>query len=383
MPHLRRWKTALFVLTAVGLVGAAALFGASWYYTESLKNDALEPDHEPPEPDLEVIAVEGGRVTLRATSAAGKDGDWTKPGIFGLEWDGGYNQVGAILAMRSHEVVRELLQSEDLPRAGEHVRLDSFAFLGDPQRAYGIPFKEVMFTSPIGEFPAWFVDGGGDRWAIFVHGKGARREEALRMLPTVSDLGLSALVITYRNDIGVPAGPDGFYRYGKTEWQDLEGAADYALEHGAKELVVIGYSMGGGIVMSFLLQSPLAERVVGVILDSPMLDFGAAVDHGARRRSVPALLRATGRRLAGYRFDIDWGELNYLSRADKLRVPILLFHGDDDDRVPVETSDALAEARPDIVTYVRTSGAGHVRSWNIDPDAYAAAMREFLVSLER
>ena len=114
-----------------------------------------------------------------------------------------------------------------------------------------------------------------------------------------------------------------------------------------------------------------------------MLDFGAAVDQGARRRNAPALLRATGRRLAGYRFDIDWGELNYLSRADKLRVPILLFHGDDDDRVPVETSDALAEARPDIVNYVRTSGAGHVRSWNMDPDAYTAAVREFLVSLQR
>ena len=381
MPHLRRWKTALFVLPAVGLVGAAALFGASWYYTESLKNDALEPDHEPPEPDLEVIAVEEGRVTLRATSAAGKDGDWTKPGIFGLEWDGGYNQVGAILAMRSHEVVRELLQSEDLPRAGEQVRLDSFAFPGDPKQAFGIPFKEVLFTSPLGEFPAWFVDGG-DRWAIFVHGKGARREEALRMLPAVSDLGLSALVITYRNDVGVPAGPDGFYRYGKTEWQDLEGAAEYALGQGARELVLIGFSMGGGIVMSFLLQSPLAERVVGVILDSPMLDFGAVIDHGARRRNAPALLRATGRRLAGYRFDIDWGELNYLSRADELRVPILLFHGDDDDRVPVETSDALAEARPGIVTYVRASGAGHVRSWNMDPDAYAAAVREFLVNLE-
>jgi pimeloyl-ACP methyl ester carboxylesterase len=382
MPHLRRWKTAIFVLLAVGLVGAAALFGASWYYTESLKNDALKPDHEPSELDLEVVAVEEGRVTLRATGAAEDDGDWTRPGVFGLEWEGGYNQVGAILEMRRDEVVRELLQSEDLPRAGDRVRLDSFAFPGDPQRAHGIPFKEVIFASPLGELPAWFVEGG-DTWAIFVHGKGARREEALRMLPAVSDLGLSSLIITYRHDLGVPAGPDGFYRYGETEWQDLEGAAEYAFGHGARELVLIGYSMGGGIVMSFLLQSPLAERVVGVIFDSPVLDLEATVDYGARRQNAPALLRSTGNRLAGYRFDIDWGELNYLSRADELGVPILLFHGDDDHRVPVETSDILAEARPDIVTYVRTSGAGHVRSWNTDPQVYASAVRKFLANLER
>lgn len=381
MPHLSRWKTALCVLLAVGLVGAAALLGASWYYTEALKNDALEPDHEPPEADLEVIAVEEGRVTLRATGSADDDGDWAKPGIFGLEWDGGYNQVGAILEMRSDEVVRELLHLQDLPRVGGKVRLDSFAFPGNPERAYGIPFKEVMFASLLGKFPAWFVEGG-ETWAIFVHGKDARREEALRILPTVSDLGLSSLIITYRHDPGVPAGPDSFYRYGKTEWQEVEGAAQYAIEHGARELVLIGYSMGGGIVVSFLLQSPLAGRVVGVILDSPVLDFEATVDHGARRRNAPALLRATGKMLAAYRFDIDWGELDYLSRADELRVPILLFHGDEDERVPVETSDALAEARPDIVTYIRTSGAGHVRSWNTDPDAYTAALRRFLVDLK-
>ncbi len=42
------------------------------------------------------------------------------------------------------------------------------------------------------------------------------------------------------------------------------------------------------------------------------------------------------------------------------------------------TSDALAEARPDIVTYVRTAGVGHVRSWNADPAASEASVQDFL-----
>ena len=79
------------------------------------------------------------------------------------------------------------------------------------------------------------------------------------------------MVITYRNDLGEPESPDGFHWYGQHEWKDLEGAARYALEHGAEELILVGYSMGGGIVMNFLYRSPLANKVEGVILDAPML----------------------------------------------------------------------------------------------------------------
>ncbi len=64
-------------------------------------------------------------------------------------------------------------------------------------------------------------------------------------------------------------------------------------------------------------------------------------------------------------------------------MPILLFHGDEDPTVPVATSDALAEARPDIVTYERAAGVGHVRSWNGDPAAYEASVRGFLERVAR
>ncbi len=78
-----------------------------------------------------------------------------------------------------------------------------------------------------------------------------------------------------------------------------------------------------------------------------------------------------------------WRGDYYLKRADELAVPILLFHGDADPTVPVSTSDALAEARPDIVTYVRAAGVGHVRSWNAGPAAYEARVRDFLERVAR
>ncbi len=198
------------------------------------------------------------------------------------------------------------------------------------------------------------------------------------MLPTAAGLGLPSLVITYRNDVETPASKDGFYRYGQTEWRDLAAAVDYALQHGAKGLVLVGYSMGGAIVTNFLYKSPPVERVVGVILEAPMLNFGAVIDWGVRNSAAPGIVIATGKIIAASRFDFDFDELNYLKRGDELALPILLFHGDADPTVPVSTSDALSEARPDIVTYVRAAGVGHVRSWNAGPAAYEAKVRDFL-----
>lgn len=377
--RLARWRVALLLaVSGAALLALAGLVMGGWYFSDQIRGGALEPDRDPDEPDLEVVALREEQVTLHATEKANENGDWRKDGIFGLEWQRGYGQVGAIREIDDQQVVRQFFPLQGALEIGDLARLDSFAFPGDPEQAHGIPFQEVTFASELGEFPAWFVDGPRHTWVIFVHGKGASRREALRMLPTVTDLGFPSLIITYRNDVEALAGPDGFYRYGKTEWEDLEAAADYAVQQGADALILVGYSMGGAIVVNFLLQSPLAERVHGAILDAPMLDFNAILALEARERGAPGLLTEVGKALADFRWDIGWGELNYLSRADDLGTPILLFHGDADDVIPVETSDALAEARPDIVTYVRVAGAGHVRSWNAGPEAYEATVRDFL-----
>ena len=119
-----------------------------------------------------------------------------------------------------------------------------------------------------------------------------------------------------------------------------------------------------------------------------MLDFAAAVDHGAESRSLPVIglpipdtLTATAKWFAGARFDVPWGDLDYLERVSELAVPILLFHGVDDDIVPVKTSDELAEVRSDLVTYVRVDDAPHIGSWNLDPDRYEAEIASFLSGL--
>lgn len=173
-------------------------------------------------------------------------------------------------------------------------------------------------------------------------------------------------------------------RYGLTEWQDLAAAVQYALVHGAHRLVLVGYSMGGAIVVSFLERSPLAARVAGAILDSPMTDLGRAVDHGASRQTLPLVglplpqsLTDMAKWIAGWRYGVDWTSLDYLNGAAKLQAPILLFQGTADTKVPAATSDELAMTARDV-TYIRVAGADHLDSWNLDPARYDRAVQAFV-----
>ena len=330
--RLRHWKLVSIAGLAIALTIALALLGGGWYYSGQIRDGALKVDRSEDPLDLEVSAIAGDEVTLKLTPDADEDGDWDSAGVWGLEREDGYDQVGPIVSLADETVIREYLPLTGGLETGDMVRLDSFAFPRDPMQAHGIGFEEVSYSSPLGDFPAWLVERSSDTWAIFVHGRGANRREALRMLPLVVELDMTSLIITYRNDEGAPENPDGYHWFGLTEWEDLEGAVKFAIDRGADGVVLVGYSMGGGIVTSFLYRSELADEVRAVILDAPFLGFGAVVDHAASQRRIPVLglplpglLTETAKVITSIRFGLDFDELDYLSRVGELSPPILLF----------------------------------------------------------
>jgi uncharacterized protein len=248
----------------------------------------------------------------------------------------------------------------------------------------GIGFRDVAYQGPLGSYPAWLVPGSTDTWAVLVHGNALDRLDTIKVVPALHRLGLPVLMISYRNDAGAPPDPSGMLRYGQTEWQDLAAGAQYALGHGARRLLLVGYSMGGAIVVSFLARSPLAARVAGVVLDAPMLDFSRSVDLGASRQTLPLVglplpqsLTDVAKWIASRRYGVEWGSLDYLDGAAQLQTPILLFHGTADTRVPIATSDQLARVAADV-TYVRVRDADHLDSWNLDPARYDRAVQAFV-----
>ena len=361
---------AALVLVTLVLLGVAAI---SWVFSSKL----LDPDHSLGPFGIAVDRVEiSDRDAGSATFARTEDS--ARRGLYGVDFEDGHAIAGRVTRRTDEEVTRRIARLRGQLREGTNVAFDEDVWDGNPRTARGIEFEEVNYPSQLGPMPAWRIDGRGRTWAIFVHGHNATRREGLRVLGPLRRLGLPTLLIAYRNDPGALPSRDDLLHLGATEWRDLQSAARYAVDRGARSLVLVGASMGGAIVSRFVHESPLAERVRALVLDAPALDWNAVVDLQADERSLPRFLGTTTEWMVSSRIDFDWDDWDQVARARQFRMPILIFHGTQDQTVPISSSDAFARALPRLVTYYRVPGAGHVESWNVDPRRYDRRVREFL-----
>jgi uncharacterized protein len=367
---------------------AAAFFGSSWYLAGRIRSEALAVGPRPATPaydDVHFVGVSPGQVQLRAV---GHQAALPKPMLCGIAWPGGIGHLGAVASVSRGVVTRPLtVISGSAPTAGQLGALDRSYFLSDPETALGLPVQDVVVPGPLGPLPAWYFPGPGRTFIIGVHGQNGTRKDVLRVIDIVCRMGFPAIAVTYRNDLGAARDPSGYLRYGQTEWSDVEAAVRWSLAQGARNVVLVGQSMGGGVVAAFLKRSPLAPKVARVMLDAPMLDLPAVIDYQADRHVIPVIGRLpaplirTAKRIASARFGVDWPAMSYLDETTWLEVPALVMHGDDDPRVPISTSLRLNELEPSLVTFEAFPGAGHLESWNTDRSRYTSLVKSFLAPL--
>jgi uncharacterized protein len=374
----RRWRlVAIVAALGIVLLAVVAVAAISWVFASKL----LDPDHELGPYGISVERVEVRDLPARAGEyrvTFERDETSARPGIYGLDFPDGHAIAREIVAATDDEVVRVVTDVRGNLEEGTKVAFDEQVWEGNPLATRGVRYREIDFRSQLGPMPAWRVEGRGDIWAIFVHGHNVTRHEGLRVLPTLRRAGLPTLLIAYRNDPGAPRSEDGLIHLGATEWRDLESAARRAMREGARAFVLLGDSMGGAIVSRFIHESPLATRVRAVVLDAPVLDWSAVLDLQADERGLPTLLATTTEWAVSSRIDFDWSAFDQVARAREFAMPILLFHGTQDSTVPISSSDAFARALPELVTYYRVAGAGHVESWNVGPGRYERRVRTFL-----
>jgi alpha-beta hydrolase superfamily lysophospholipase len=336
--------------------------------------------------DTRILSIggAGGLITLEATPEA------VLPGEYGLFFsDGtGHARVGEVLASSPRTITRRLLAVDhgDISRA-RRGRMSGWFYSGPAD--LGVPFDDVHIETDLGPAPAWLIPSQrpSSRWVIQVHGRAVQRAETLRAVPVFREAGYNSLLVSYRNDGEAPASADRRYGLGDTEWSDVDAAMRFAVDNGATDIVLMGWSMGGATVLQALTRSELRGLVRGVVLDSPVVDWVAALRHQGQLLRLPIPIRSAvialigarwAGRLTGQHTPINMPRLDFVRRSAELHVPILLMHSDDDGFVPSTASRALAEARPDIVTFEAFTGAGHTRLWNYDPARWNGAIRGWL-----
>jgi alpha-beta hydrolase superfamily lysophospholipase len=375
--------TALYwlALAVVAIVLGHALIG--WHLANGLRDGILEVHPRPTESPVRVREVSDGLIMLEASEPCQ---DLGHPGVLGLAWDGGYGRLGEVVQARDGRITRRFEMGTGEPplctgplEGCPPVILDSFTFPEGPGDV-DLEYQTVTYPSELGPMDAWWVPAAsGRRWAVMCHGWTTERRELVRMLPSFHRRGWSALVIDYRNDPGMPADPSGRYRFGLSEWHDLESAVRHAESLGADEIVLMGCSTGGALIMAFLEHSEHSESIAGVVLDSPNLVLADTVRQGTTDMKATRLMLEMGMWIADLRWKIDWEATNYVQRAERyLHIPTLVFHGTSDQTVPIAESRQLEAAVPSLVDLVETPAAGHVRSWNADPERYETYLERFL-----
>ncbi|MEV0409269.1 alpha/beta fold hydrolase [Streptomyces sp. NPDC050448] len=374
-----RTATATAAAVATTLVGAAAAAVAAGRCAAdaALRHEPGRP--LPGGPRLSVHSAGSGEIELTRSLAS------LRPGTYGLAAPGVHAVVGPVLDGAAHgpdTVVRRLLSvTHGSLDPGTRVALTPQVHQGNPGTALGLDHADVDVPGELGALPAWFVPAARDTWVIAVHGLGAGREHPMVVMPFLHRHQMPVLALAYRGDLGAPASPDGLGHLGESEWRDVDAAIRYALRYGARRVVLHGWSTGAAMALYAAGRSALADRISGLVLDSPVLDRHATLRALVAARRTPAALVPFAVRAAEGRAGLRADRGGPAADPAALRVPVLIFHGPDDTLAPWEPSRRLAAARPDLVALRTVREAPHGAMWNADPAGYEEALRRFLTPL--
>lgn len=388
------------------------LLAVGWYFSGLIYETGLNPDFNDAEnvgtaEDRVIVdTISSDRITLNVEEE--QWGPLLENGVYGIIGQNGDAIVGSIISTNGNIIERELLQingtivSGDRISASGLIRQDDsggYKILGSsgwsgqatdgvytPESVSGIEYKDIFYESNVGSFPAYLTSNGENGIVIFVHGfRGnyAREVFSLMRAKDLAELGYRSMVIAYRNDRGLPKDPSGIYQYGVTEWEDIDAAVDEARKYN-ENIVLFGISGGGGPVSSWIENSNDLSKVSGIIYEAPVISFWESVEvNGAARFPwLPEALFSYFKIVTELRYDVDFDSMDFREAVIKSSIPTLLFHGDDDEWVPVEMSDLIAESRDTNFTYIRYENVGHVTSWNADPDNYVYQLSQFLGGLD-
>jgi uncharacterized protein len=315
-----------------------------------------------------VVSVESDRLSLREGA--------TVPGTWGVVFDGGRAVVGDVVSVTNDIVVRSLLDVTGALTPGTELEFDA-AVWGEESALDGFALSTATAVGDGGPIPLWTASGTDDTWVVFVHGNGADRSQALRVAPAINAVGYPVLITSYGSDVG-SSSESARHGFGYDEWRDVDAAIEFALGRGALDFVLVGYGSGGSIVGTYLYESAYSDRVVGVVLDSPMLSLRTAIHDDWVSHGVPGWAIGWTKAIASMRFGLDLGAIDHVERASEWDAPTLLLHGRTDSINPISAAEAFAIARGDEAFLLTFPGAGADGLWNSDPVRYEDAVLSFL-----
>lgn len=195
---------------------------------------------------------------------------------------------------------------------------------------------------------AWRFDGEGPL-VLYFSGNGSTVGAPLPHYRRLNEAGFGLLHVNYRGYPGSPGEPSepGLIRDALAAWDRAR------MTHEAKDIVIMGRSLGGGVALA--LAASLDEEPRAIVIES---SFTSAVRVAQQTWSwLPV----------GWLMKNRWDSLG---RAGELDLPALVLHSRDDEMIRVEHGRELSQALG--AEYVELEGLGHNDDLLAQPEAWRA-----------
>jgi pimeloyl-ACP methyl ester carboxylesterase len=251
-----------------------------------------------------------------------------------------------------------------------------------PSNAAQTALQTVPITARDGlRLAGWYGPApGSQRAVLMVHGLGSCSlcdfdGKFVTLAGQVRDAGYSVLMIDLR---GHGQSEGSHVTFGDGERWDVLGAIDWLRAHGATKVAVLGVSLGAVSTVRAALEPDGAQQINAMVLDSCFGDFGNVLNHSfTHETGYPLFLLPGGLLMTRVLLHVDLAGVKPLDELPRLKTPLLMMYGDQDEFVTAAQQQAMAAARPDA-TFWLLAGAQHARIYNLRPEEYVARVSRFL-----
>lgn len=243
-----------------------------------------------------------------------------------------------------------------------------------------IPCEEITISSHDGKklFGRYYHVADGAPVQLMIHGyKSSAYLDFCGGIKFARKCGYNVLAVDQRSH-GRSDGST--ITFGIKERQDCIRWANYISSRFGSDTKIIlsGLSMGAStVLMASALNLP--DNVVGIIADCPFSSPKAIIQKVGRDMHLPTKLSYPFVKLGAFIFGgFHLEECDAVSAVKNSKIPILIFHGDDDRFVPWEMSQEIKNSAPENITLEIVPNAGHGLCYLVEPKQYEETTKRFL-----
>lgn len=193
---------------------------------------------------------------------------------------------------------------------------------------------------------------------VMAHGNAGNLSHRLEILRSLNDAGFNVFMFDYRGYGRSEGSPteEGVYRDGRAAFDYVVGRQDVD----SSRVILFGTSLGGAVAVDVALRRPASA----LILEST---FTSAKD--VARAVYPFLPVSLVMR----------SEYNSAEKIQRLSIPLLSMHGENDEIIPLHLGRKLFGAANEPKEFYLISGAGHNDTFFVGGSEYLERIRRFAI----